>query len=221
MGYDINRRTYTVIPSATCQEPVSVEDFQAYAKLDADEDSVYLMLYIKAARRQAEEYTGKKFITQAVKCKLDYFPDTNFNNYGLRNTVYDFQTIAPRAFYWPADDYIDLAWAPIQSITSIITYDQANNPTTLSSASYYLDAAGSRICLNSGYTWGVDLRQRCAIEINTVNGYGDYPEDVPEDIRLAIMAMAKKAYDCRTPGGGCNDCLGMLEAYKDYSTRGW
>lgn len=217
---DINRRTYTVI-TPPVEEPVTVRDFKQYARIDDDVDDSFIMLYLKAARKQAEEYIGKKLITQTVKCRLDYFPEENNQKRGLRNIgYYTPHDIKPRGFYWPSDDYIDLAYGPIQSITSVTTYDQSNASTVMSSSSYFLDAAGSRLVLNSGVTWNVNLRQRASIEIVTVNGYGDEAEFVPEDIILGIQALAKQAYECRMPGGGGSETLGMLDAYRDLSKRG-
>ncbi len=223
MSYDINIRSFSVTVEPLL-EPVTAQAFKDYARLDDDIDDNYLLLYLKAARKQAEAYIGQKFITQTVKTRIDYFPQSNHYKRSLDDnySTGDWAQ-GSRRFYWPADDYIDLAFTPIQSITSLTTYGTTNTPAILSSSNYFLDAPGQRLILNEGAIWPVDLRQRAAVEILTVNGYGDDASSVPEDIQLAILSMAKLAYDCR--GGTCdtsgnNTCLGMLETYRNFSRRG-
>lgn len=223
MGYDVNIKSFQVTVEPTL-EPVTAQMFKDYAKLDDDIDDNYLILYLKAARKQAESYTGMKFITQTIKTRIDYFPQTDYNRRALNDGygATDWRQ-GSRTGYWPSDDYIDLAFRPIQSITSLTTYGTNNIGAVLVASNYFLDAFGERLVLNQGAIWPVDLRGRAAIEIITVNGYGDDSTFVPEDIQLAILAMAKLAYDCR--GGSCDTsgnitCLGMLEAYKNYSRKG-
>jgi len=223
MGYDINVRSFQVSTEPVL-EPVTAQMFKDYAKLDDDIDDNYLILYLKAARKQAEAYTGMKFITQSVKTRIDYFPQANYTRRSLDGYYANGDwAVGSSRYYWPSDDYIDLAFRPIQSITSVKTYGTTNTATTFALTNYFLDAVGERLVLNIGSQWPVDMRERAAVEIITVNGFGDDASFVPEDIQLAILAMAKLSYDCR--GGSCdtsgNDhCLGMLEAYRNYSRKG-
>lgn len=224
MGYDINQRSFSIV-SQPALEPVTAQMFKDYARLDDDIDDNYLLLYTKAARKQAEHFTGMKFITQSVKTRIDYFPEGDYQKAFLDDAESfggGWQTGA-RRFYWPSDDYIDLAFRPIQSITSLTTYDTSNAATVLASSNYFLDAQGERLVLNIGAIWPVNLRQRAAVEVVTVNGFGIDSSFVPEDIQLAILAMAQRAYSCR--GGSCDTsqdppCLGMLDTYKNYSRKG-
>ncbi len=226
MSYDVNLRSFEVTIQPKL-EPVTADDFKNYARVDDGIDDSYLMTFIKAARIQAESYIGKKFITQTLKTRLDYFPQSDRSSFRLRNAGYDYgygeQRIGSRSYYWPASNYIALAFDPIQSISSVTTYDQTNTGTVYGSSNYFLDTAGKRLVLNLNSNWPVDLRQRAAIEILTINGYGTTADNVPEDIKMAIKAMAKTLYDCR--GGGCDSsgtstCLGLLEAYKNYDRAG-
>ena len=57
--------------------------------------------------------------------------------------------------------------------------------------------------------------------ITYVTGYGDVADDIPEDIKQAMLAMLSAMYDCR---GACEDlpmiCKTLLSPYKDWAKLG-
>ena len=57
-------------------EPVSLAEAKSHCNVDSDitEDDAKLGIYIKAARRYAEGYCGRSFITQTWRLVLDAFP---------------------------------------------------------------------------------------------------------------------------------------------------
>ena len=223
MTNNTNIISYELV-TAPVLEPVSAKAFKDFARLDDDVDDSYLNMFIKAARMQAEQYIGKAIITQTWKLRLDYFPAQNIPNYSLRNAD-NFSSegygVPSYLGYWPYNDYVFIAKPTVQSITSVVTYDASDNATTMSASAYRLDAYGQRLVLNQNSSWPINLRARAAIEITFVSGFGGESDDVPDDIQLGILSLAKKLYDCR--GTTCDDtssCLGILKSYKDYGRRG-
>ncbi|WP_435018487.1 head-tail connector protein [Tundrisphaera sp. TA3] len=185
-----------IIPPAI--EPVSVAEMRAYAKIvDVVADSAIADL-IATARAAAELYTGRAFITQTIRMTLlgcsagraPWFP----GHFQLPVDYFD------GAF----PDCLALPTEPVQSVTSITTFDGSNVGTIYPPANYGL--FGNRIALNAGYYWPSPLRIHSPAEIVYVAGYGDMPQDVPAPIRMAIKIQARGMFD--------SDSGGKVKMYK-------
>jgi hypothetical protein len=179
--------------------PVTLDHVKTFCALEdsfTDHDAM-LMGFIRTAIAKAENYTRRALITQTWKLTMDRFPQPYRCKAPLSDGVYDL----PVDYADMGGDYFELYKLPVQSITSIVTYNSANTSATLSSSAYRLDAAGGRVYLNSGYTWPSDLRNQAAIEVTYVAGYGDNPHHVPEEIRTAILSYVNDLYRTR---GGCD-----------------
>ena len=192
------------ITSAPAAEPVSVSEVKQYLRVDGSSDDDLLTDMIVAARGMAEEYLRRSLITQTVKLTMDWFPRRENGDWwdGVREIA-----ISELSH---EEDYIKLPMAPIQSISSIVTYSDGNQASTFSASNYRLDAAGARVMLNDGQVWPSDLRARQAVEITYVAGYGDEASDVPAAIRQAIMQMVNSLYNSRGCDSGISDSAKML-----------
>lgn len=192
-------RIVTTIEPAV--EPVTVELAKQHARVDISDDDDLIAMYIKSARRYCERYCDISFITQTKAIYYDY---SNLNY---------------------AADYIPLPIGPIQSITSYTTYANNNTGTVVDSEDYYL--AGINLAFNDSYIWPDDLRGLDAYKILAVVGFGDDPEDVPEEIREAILRLVAHTYQNReaiydSVNGTFNNNVphsvtALLAPYKDYS----
>jgi len=58
------------------REPVTLEEARLWARVDPDDTTqdAMLLLCIKAARRQAENITGRTFVERTFETSYDYFP---------------------------------------------------------------------------------------------------------------------------------------------------
>ena len=63
---------YTLV-SAPATEPVSLAEVKSYLRIDGTADDAVLTILIASARRSAEEYTKRAFITQTWQLTLDRF----------------------------------------------------------------------------------------------------------------------------------------------------
>lgn len=195
----MNRRS-PVLVTAPATEPVSVSDTKLFLRVDGDDDNTLITSLIATARRACEEYTKRAFITQTWKLFLDRFPLDDDANW--MEQLFGMET--PRA--------IQLSRQPIQSVTSIKTTNTGNTQSTVAPATYTLDQSGGRILLNDGSSWPSDLRADAAVEITTVNGYGDAAA-VPEPIKQAILQYVGTMYNTRQCGSLPDGAKELLAPY--------
>ena len=87
---------------------------------------------------------------------------------------------------------------PIQSVTSVSTFDDADNETTMASSRYYVDNVRepSRIVLRQGETFPTALRVANAIKVVFVAGYAN-AYAVPEPIRMGMLQHIAFLYEHR------------------------
>lgn len=180
--------------AAPAAEPVSVADVKAAARIDSDNTAfdAALAMILPGLRRQAEARTGRRLITQTVELVLDAFPAAE----------------------------IDLLLPGVQAITSVKYLDAIDGTEqTLAADQYTLDDASTPCRLAPAYDveWPDTWDTTNAVRIRFTVGYGDAASDVPEDIRLWIIAHAVQAL--QSPAGlGADSALpyvdGLLDAYR-------
>lgn len=175
-------------------EPVSLTEVKAHLRLTApgaeaaytDEDT-HLSTLIKAARRSAEKYTERSFITQTWKYYNDSFPNT-----------------------------IELLYGPVSSITSV-EYIIDEVTTTLDTDEYVTDLAGKVARIEPVESWpSVDERINSVIVTYTA-GFGAaavVPEDIKAAILLMIGKMYQDREDSIKKMPTAAECL--LDNHKVY-----
>lgn len=167
-------------------EPVTLAEAKEYMRVEVDDDDALIAALITAARRQAEEYTRRAFVTQV----LDVWYD--------RDELFEH------------GEFVELPRPPVASITSIESYDSEDVETTMPAASYRLSSSvEGRIVLTGAGEWPSDLREHDCLTVRYTAGYGT-PADVPEDIKTAIKAMVLAAYE-----GRCDVTIDAGRAFLD------
>src|SRR6185369_9099113 len=158
---------HSVITPPT-QEPVSLEEFKAHARVDSSDSDGLLAGYIIAARRWAEDVCALAFLTQTLDAYFDTF---------------DGRCLA-------------LPRGPAQSITSLTYLDENGDSQTLSSSYYYLNNRDrvNELELVDGYCWPSTYCRSNAVTVRYVAGVTALG-DVPEEIRHAILFYARWLYD--------------------------
>ena len=70
----------TTLSTAPAGEPIERSEFKDHMRIaqSSDNENTLITSYIKTAREWAEDYTGRKFITQTWKYYLDDFPTANY-----------------------------------------------------------------------------------------------------------------------------------------------
>jgi uncharacterized phiE125 gp8 family phage protein len=204
-----NSKSYTLV-TAPAAEPVSLADVKTFLRIDGSDDDAVLTILIASARRMAEEYTKRAFITQTWKLVMDRFTDYSGTPAG---------NVAP--YLIAGISFIQLSRQPIQSITSIKSTDSANLSTTVPTATYALDTSGGSILLNDTYSWPSSLRDYSAVEIIFIAGWTS-ASLVPEPIKQGILQHVAASYTNKVcadiPAGSKSayDAFRLAEAFGAY-----
>ena len=184
------RKSIALITAPT-SEPVTLAEVKAWARIDSTDEDALINSLIISARQEVEKYLKRALITQTLELTLDMIKSAADNFIG--DGTYD---IAITELYSGLPREITLPYAPIQSITSVTTYDLSNTSAVYSSANYTLDIAGSRFVLNYGAIWTTNLRYSASVKIRYLAGYGT-AANVPQAIKIAIMSYVQDIYESR------------------------
>jgi len=161
----------TSLVTAPSEYPVSIDQCKSDLRIQHEMDYDLIDDFIAAATDYAQEYLGKKIISQ----------------------TWDFSTS-----YADSCDRIYLPYANAQSITSIKYYDADNVEQTLTVADYYFYKLDDKAFLmpKPDKNWPVVYSRIDAITIRFVVGYGGATE-VPAAIVRAIRLLVAHWYEHR------------------------
>jgi uncharacterized phiE125 gp8 family phage protein len=145
------------------REPLTLEEAKMQCRIDHDSEDALILSYITACRQRAENLTNRVFITQQWQMTLSSFPC----------------------------EIIELPRTPVQSIDSIQYVGVDGVTQTLDYTLYVLDntALPCKVYPSYNETWPTARLFPKSVLINATYGYGDYPRDVPEDVRQALRLM--------------------------------
>lgn len=167
-----SQRLRISLVTAAKADPVTLSEAKLHCRVDETADNDIIQSLIRAATAVCENHMRRPIMTQEFKVFLDR---------------------------WPCGTFIELPKAPLISVTSVKTYDEADVATVFSSANYYTDTATlpGRIVLRAGNSWPQWARYANPIEIQFKAGYGDDPNGVPPEIRQAVLSTVAFLYENR------------------------
>ena len=161
---------YSLVTAPTVPAITAME-MEIHARAQGQPQEQYLP-YIAAAQGHVETITSRKLISQTWK----WFPGD-----------------------WPAGDRMIVPFGKLSSVTHIKYTDTADTQTTFSTAywSYSVNHDPGLIALKYSESWpSTTLRALDPIEIQFVCGWAT-PEDVPYELRSAILLFAGHLYENR------------------------
>lgn len=209
-----NRKSFKITtPAASWLTDLTT--VKTYLRVDGTADDDLLTMYIKAASSAIDRYCNRFFINTTLEYTIDGFGEDRRDS--LAAGFYE----GHKATFLGNAGEIDLPFRPIYSVTSIKTFDAANTETTFSSSSYQVDETGGRIYLNEGTTWPTDLRQREAVKIVYVAGYGANSSSVQFDVCQAALLHVAKMYECKDQCDLSDACKSLLNPYRILDCLGW
>lgn len=209
----LGRLAVTVEPAA---EPITRSEAKAWLRIEdaTTADDGIIDLLITNARAWVEQYLERKLITQTVTQTLDDWPDQN-------SAQYDFSGTARISDVTESPvPYLELLAAPVQSVSSVVTYDDSDNASTWDSGNYRLSTPGdrSRIAPVGGNAWPVATRDTDAVIVTYVAGYGASGADVPGPIKMAMYQLIALWYENREAMGDAPDSVrATLIPYKVFT----
>jgi len=170
-------------------EPLSLQEVKEYLRVDDATDERVVQPMIVAARQFAENHMNRAIMQQTITLYVDTAMDTE-------NPLWEGMRTAPDINYYK--NYVVLPKGPVQSVTSVKTYDDSDTATTMAASKYYVDTARepSRVVLRTGETFPTALRVANAIEVIYVAGYTN-AYTVPEPIRLGMLQHIAYMYEHR------------------------
>ena len=171
------------------QEPVTLQEVKEYLRLEDSVDERNLQPIVEAARKYAEEYLNRALMSQTITLSLDTTSD-------MDDPLWEGMKTAPYMNF--QKNYIVLPKSPVASVTSVITYDDADAATTFAASKYYVDTARepARIVLRTGESFPTALRVANAIVVTYVAGVTS-PYNIPEPIRMGILQHIAYLYEHR------------------------
>lgn len=172
-------------------EPVSTAEAKTHLRVDSADDDTYIDTLIAAARQACERYTRRAFLAQTWRYSLDAFPGAD------EDELWEGQRIGPDLR--KVARAVELPNPPLMSVTSVVTYDDADVATTFAASNYYVDTDGSpgRVVLRTAANWPTALRVGNAIQITYQAGYGNYGTDMPPQLVQAIKLLLGHWYAVR------------------------
>ena len=182
--------------TAPAQEPVDIVLLKSQLRITNSAEDAYLAGILIDARKFIEVLTGLAFITQSWKVTMNTWPHGPTQWWdGVRET-------ALGELYGEAQDVVLPAY-PLQSITSVTTYDEADAGTVAELSLFFANTTAypGKMTLRGGGSWPTATRLYNAVEIVYVAGFGDNPTDVDSLAQRAIILMAAYLYQHR--GDGC------------------
>jgi len=193
---------------------ISLDEVKSFLRVDGTSDDALLTMLIGVAIDAAEKYLWRSILTKSLVLTMDAFPFSDDEALvRLGPGVHD---VPPNYITGGAAEF-DLPYPPVASVTSITSYSPANAGTVLSSSAYMLDNA--RVVLNAGYSWPSDLRNRAAVRVAYVAGYG--AAGLPAAIKMGMMQHLVAMYECRM---GCempSAARGLLDGYRILDGLAW
>lgn len=174
--------TTYVVTSEPTSEPLTLEQFKDSLRVSGCDFDEQLSELLKACRKQVEQDSGRKLVTQTVVMYLDDFPPC---------------------------DVLQIRMSPVQSITHVKYYDTDGTLQTLSSDSYWANVISvpPQIELRSGYSWPLVQQQRPnVVQVTMVCGYGA-ASAVDQTAKLAIKELAKSRWSQCESGTAMYDRL--------------
>lgn len=153
-------------------EPVTLAEAKAHLRVDDTAEDGLIATLIAAARIHLEGTTARALIAQSWRLVLDS---------------------------WPPDRIVPLPVGPLISLTAITAYDDAGDPHDISLAQVMPETAiaPARLLLPQTVAGMPELRDRQGIEVDYVAGYGTDAEDVPADLRQALLQLVGYWYENR------------------------
>ncbi len=162
-------------------EPVTVSEVKTHTRISGSDQDTLIAKWIKSGRELAESYQRRAFVEQTIEVSFDDFPLVPFHL--PRGRVIEVQSIK----YYTTDN------------TEVEVYNSTSPVGTESN--YLIDTKSepARITLAYGITWPATvLRDINSFKVTYTAGYGTDADDVPENVKDAILLYCDWRYENRS-----------------------
>jgi uncharacterized phiE125 gp8 family phage protein len=166
----------SILTNPPSAEPVTLAQAKAHLRVDSDAEDALISVLISAARRQVEAMTGLALMNQGWSFLADD---------------------------WPVKGEFALPLHPLIAVEELRVHGEEGDPAMIDPAHYYVDrwARPARLILRER-NWPRPGRIANGIEIEATLGFGDEADDVPEDLRQAILRLVTHWHERRGDEAG-------------------
>lgn len=210
-----NRRSVQSI-SGPSGVAVSLADVKAWIIDPPASDDALIQQLIDMSVEMVKQHLGVALLTETLELRLDGFPGSDEESLlALGPGVHT----GSLSYLLNGTGEIELPFGPIQSVVSIKAYLRDNSEVTVDPGIYSLDERGARVYLNDSQVWPTDLRDRDAVRVQYVAGYGagNIPLPILQAIKQHILVMYETRSGCELPGGS----VALLSPYKRLDALAW
>ena len=186
------------IETAPATEPVTAAEFRTHIIAGAEVTDDMITPALATARAHIENMLNIAMITQTWNFTIDHWPNSANGAWwdGVRdghiNMIHD------------SKGWLELPKYPLQSVSSVTTYDEDSNATVAVVADTFdIDTSRDlgRLALKSGSAWPTSTKPTNGVKVVYVVGYG-LAADVPAPLKMAVKRFAAYLYSHR--GDGCD-----------------
>lgn len=193
----------------TGAEPVTAAELASTVFVTDPAQNLKLEALITTARQQIESHCRIAVVKRTTTLFMDRWPTAPRSG---RDQWWNGVKEMPISELYEVCRSITLPMPPLQSVTSITTYDDADAGTVFGASGYFVDNASKkqqgRIVLRTGGVWPVAYRVANAIKVIYVCGYDNGA--VPVELKRAILGVA--AWLWANPGDCDKNCTEMCGA---------
>jgi hypothetical protein len=195
---------------------VSLADVKAWIIDPPAADDALIQSLINTSVEMVKQHLGVSLLTETLELRLDGFP--GHEDEALLALGPGVHT-GSLSYLLNGTGEIELPFGPVQSVVSIKAYLRDNSEVTVDPAIYSLDGQGWRIYLNDSQIWPVELRDRDAVRVQYVAGYGagNIPLPILQAIKQHVLVMYEARSGCELPGGS----VALLSPYKRLDMLPW
>lgn len=185
-----NRKS-AYVTASTDSPAISIVDMKSFLRVDTSDDDVVISSYLTTATEALKQYLRVALLTETFVLKSDGFAyaDGDERVLALGPGIHT----ASRPYVLGGGETLDIPFPPLQSVTSVVTYDRGNNASTYAVSNYQVDLQSGRIYLNEGSVWPSNLRAQDAVQVTYVAGFGS--GSIPAPISQAIRSYVEQMYD--------------------------
>ena len=180
------------VDTAETADVVSVTEIKRQLRIATSDSTFDTMLGVvrDASISISKEYLNRSLVNRTLKLSLDTIPYQE-------DVIPDKEGISVGPYITKRKRSVYFTFSPLGSVSSVITYDDSDTATTMSSSKYYVDTASEigRVVLRTGETWPDMLRVANALEVTYVAGYGAAASEVPDSIRQGILILAAHLFE--------------------------
>lgn len=190
--------------TAPAIEPVTVTEAKSWCRVDQSDDDLIFQFLIGTAREFVESHIGRALISTTFEYRLDEWPGRS----GGYNHLATIGTLSPISLLsWPAQtprsECIYLPMGNVISVDSVTYVASTGSVETMTAVTDYqtsLTSVPARIMPAANTTWPwLGMQHLDSVCITYKAGFGANANDVPYELRCAILMLVELYYAERKP----------------------